>query len=74
MEGIGSHLFIEQVPYAGWTSSMRVSQEPDQHYCEEHCVGGQNGSDADQATACLQGEARPRNRVVPRFDLLSTQG
>jgi hypothetical protein len=71
MEGVGSHLFIKQVPDAN-RISMRVSQESDQHYRQEHCVGGQNGSGADQATMCLQGEAHFKNRVVSRSDLSST--
>ena len=51
---------------------MRVSQESDQHYHEENCVGAQNGSGACQATMCLQGEAHLINRVVRRSDLSST--
>ena len=53
-------------------TSMRVSQESDQHYHAENCVGGQNGSDAAYATMCLQGKARIKKRVVRRSDLSST--
>ena len=66
-----SHLSIKQVPDADRTS-MRVSQESDQHYHEESCVGGQSGGGAEQATMCPQGNARINNRVVRPSDLSST--
>jgi hypothetical protein len=60
---------VKKMPYAIWTS-VRMSQEPNQHGNAEHYVDHQGADGVDQALPRMQDDASLQNRVVRPFHLL----
>ena len=63
------HLLVKKVPHASRTP-VRVSQNPNQHGQEEHCIGHKNTSGIGEAMLCMYDTAGICDGVVRRIELV----